>query len=142
MLNWIRFNSAQAGWWFGLSLALFLGSLIAMPLIIARMRPDYFVSRKPTEESWTGRHPAMRIGFLVAKNVIGIILVLMGIAMLVLPGQGIITIIVGISLLNFPGKRTLELRIFNQRRVLRAVNWIRAKTSRPPLIMPPAGHSR
>jgi len=123
-------------------LAFFLASLIAMPLIIARMRPDYFVARKPTEESWTGRHPAIRIGLLTIKNLIGIILLLAGIAMLVLPGQGIITIIVGISLLNFPGKRKLELRIFRQRRVLRAVNWIRAKANRGPLIMPPAGPGR
>jgi len=136
MLNWIRFNPAQAGWWFGLSVALFIGSLVAMPVIIARMRPDYFVRRKPTAESWTGRHPVIRIGFLVIKNVLGVILLLAGIAMLVLPGQGIITMIVGISLLNFPGKRKLELRFFKQRRVLRAVNWIRAKANRPPLIMP------
>jgi hypothetical protein len=136
MLTWIRFNPAQAGWWFGLSVALFLGSLIAMPIIIARMRPDYFVRRKPTAEAWTGRHPAIRIGFLVIKNLLGLILLLAGFAMLVLPGQGIITMIVGISLLNFPGKRKLELRIFSQRRVLRAVNWIRAKAKQPPLIMP------
>jgi hypothetical protein len=142
MLNWIRFNPAQAGWWFGLSLALFVGSLVAMPVIIARMRPDYFVSAKPTKESWTGRHPAIRICFLVLKNLIGVILVLAGIAMLVLPGQGIITIIVGISLLNFPGKRKLELRVFRQRRVMRAVSWIRAKANREPLIIPPAGHGR
>jgi len=142
MLNWIRLNSVQAGWWFGLSLALFLGSLIAMPIIIARMRPDYFVARKPTEESWGGRHPAYRIGFLVTKNLMGVILVLAGIAMLVLPGQGIITIIVGISLLNFPGKHELELRIFRQRRVLRAVNWIRDRAKRAPLIIPPAGPGR
>jgi hypothetical protein len=100
------------------------------------MRPDYFVRRKPTAEAWTGRHPVIRIGFLVIKNLLGVILLLAGIAMLVLPGQGIITIIVGISLLNFPGKRKLELRIFRQRRVLRAVNWIREKANRPPLIMP------
>ena len=71
MLNWIRINPAQAGWWFGLSVALFIGSLVAMPLIIARMRPDYFITKKPTAESWTGRHPAIRIGFLVIKNVLG-----------------------------------------------------------------------
>jgi hypothetical protein len=137
MLSWIGNFAAQAGWWFGLSIALFIGSLIAMPLIIARMRPDYFIARKPTADSWTGRHPVIRIGFLIIKNLLGLILLLAGIAMLVLPGQGIITMIVGISLLNFPGKRKLELRIFRQRRVLRAVSWIREKAGRPPLIMPP-----
>lgn len=136
MLEWIRLKPTLAGWSFGLSLFLFVGSLIAMPLIIARMRSDYFVRRKPTEASWTGRHPAMRIGFLIFKNLLGVILFLAGIAMLVLPGQGIITMVVGISLLNFPGKRRLELRIFRQRRIRRAVNWIREKANRPPLIIP------
>jgi hypothetical protein len=84
----------------------------------------------------------IRTGFLALKNLIGLILVLAGIAMFVLPGQGIITVIVGISLLNFPGKRKLELRIFRQRRVLRAVSWIRKRANRPPLIMPPDDASR
>lgn len=136
MLNRVPTPTVQAGWWFGLSVALFIGSLIAMPLIIARMRPDYFISKKPTEESWTGRHPVIRIGFLAIKNLLGVILLLAGVAMLVLPGQGIITMLVGLSLLNFPGKRRLELRILSQRRVLRAVNWIRQKAKRPPLIIP------
>ena len=61
---------------------------------------------------------------------------LAGIAMLALPGQGILTILVGITLLNFPGKRRLELRIVRQRRVLRAINWMRAKAKRPPLVLP------
>jgi hypothetical protein len=139
VLEWIRLKPTVAGWTFGLSLVLFVGSLIVMPVIIARMRSDYFIRRKPTEASWTGRHPAMRIGLLIIKNLLGVILFLAGIAMLVLPGQGIITIVVGISLLNFPGKRRLELRIFRQRRILRAVNWIRAKANRPPLLIPERG---
>ena len=94
------------------------------------------------EAGWWFGHPTIRLGVLVLKNLLGVILVLVGIAMLVLPGQGIITIIVGISLLNFPGKRKLELRIFRQRRVMRAVSWIRAKANRQPLIIPPAGHGK
>jgi hypothetical protein len=136
MLEWIRLKPVVAGWTFGLSVVLFIGSLIAMPIMIARMRSDFFVRRKPTRASWTGRHPAIRIGFLIFKNILGVILFLAGIAMLVLPGQGIITIVVGISLLNFPGKRKLLLRIVRQRRVLRAINWIRSKAGRPELIIP------
>ena len=53
-------------------------------------------------ETWRQRHPVLRwIGFLI-KNVLGVILVLMGLAMLVLPGQGVLTLLIGISLLDFP----------------------------------------
>ena len=136
MLDWIRIEPWLAGWIFLASLLMFLGSLVAIPVLVTRMRSDYFMSRRPPEESWMGQHSAARIAFYVAKNLLGLILLLAGIAMLVLPGQGILTILVGITLLNFPGKRRLELRIVRQRRVLRAINWMRARAKRPSLILP------
>ena len=136
MLDWIRIEPWLAGWIFGGSVLMFLGSLIVIPILVIRIRSDYFVSRKPPAESRMGQHPAARIGFYIAKNLLGLILLLAGIAMLALPGQGFLTILVGITLLDFPGKRRLELRIVRQRRVLRAINWMRARAKRPPLILP------
>ena len=118
------------------SLVMFFGSLVGMPLLIARMRHDYFVSRTPSPESWTGRHTALRFAILAVKNLLGLVLLLAGLAMLVLPGQGVITILVGISLLDFPGKRRLELKIVRLRHVQRAIDWIRTKAKQPPLIVP------
>lgn len=137
MSEWIRANPAILAALFGLSLVLFLGSLIVMPLIVARMSSDYFVRRRPSEESWRGRHVVLRYVFLAVKNFLGAVLLLAGISMLVLPGQGVITIFVGMSLLDFPGKRRLELRIVRQRHVLQAINWIRTRADRPPLEIPP-----
>ena len=136
MLDWIRAHPAILGWSFGLSVLLFLGSLIVMPVLIARMSSTYFVSRELPEESWRRQHSVTRFTVLTLKNVVGAILLLAGVAMLVLPGQGIVTILVGISLLNFPGKRRLELRIVRLPTVLRAIHWIRAKAGRPPLVLP------
>ena len=136
MLDWIRIEPWLAGWVFLASILMFLGSLIVIPVLVTRMRSDYFISREPPAESRMGQHPAARVAFLAAKNLLGLILLLAGIAMLALPGQGILTILVGITLLNFPGKRRLELRIVRQRRVLRAINWMRARAKRPPLILP------
>ena len=136
MLDWIRIEPWLAGWIFAGSVLMFLGSLIVIPVLITRMRSDYFLSRTPPAESWMGQHPAAHVGFYALKNLFGFVLVLAGIAMLVLPGQGVLTILVGITLLNFPGKRRLELRIVRQRRVLRAINWMRARAKRPPLILP------
>jgi hypothetical protein len=106
-----------------------------MPWLIARMRADYFVA-EPSPESWRRRHAVTRITLRAVKNVLGLILLLAGIAMLFLPGQGIITILVGISLLDFPGKRRLELAIVRSRGVRRAIAWIRMRAGRPPLILP------
>jgi hypothetical protein len=128
--------SPWAGSAFALSIAMFFGSLIAVPILVARMRPDYFLTRQPTEESWSGRHQVTRITVLLLKNLIGVVLVLAGIAMLVLPGQGFLTILIGMTLLNFPGKRKLELRIFRLRPVSKAINWVRTKAKQPPLILP------
>lgn len=136
MLDWIRAHPAILGWSFGLSVLLFLGSLIVMPVLIARMSSTYFVSRELPEESWRRQHSVTRFTVLILKNVVGAILLLAGVAMLVLPGQGIVTILVGISLLNFPGKRRLELRIVRLPTVLRAIQWIRARAGRPPLVLP------
>ena len=71
-----------------------------------------------------------------AKNVLGVVLLLAGILMMVLPGQGIITILVALSLLDFPGRRQLETRLVRQPKVRQAINWIRARAGRPP-IQPP-----
>jgi hypothetical protein len=137
MLEWFRTNQTAAGWIFVVSAVLFLGTLVLMPVLIARMRPDHYVSRKPRPESWRGRHPVVRLAVRIVKNAIGVVLLLAGILMLVLPGQGVITILAAVSLLEFPGKRRLELRIVRQRPVLRAIQWIRSKAGSPPLILPP-----
>jgi hypothetical protein len=81
---------------------------------------------------------ALRLIVLVVKNVLGLVFVLAGVAMLVLPGQGILTILIGLSLMNFPGKRTLERRFVQQPMVLQAINWMRRKAGQPPLTVPPA----
>jgi Putative transmembrane protein (PGPGW) len=135
-VNWLQANQVILWWVFSVSAAMFLGGLVGMPILLVRMRSDYFVEPRPGEESWGGRHPVARWTIFVVKNFIGLGLLLAGLAMLVLPGQGVITILVAISLLNFPGKRRLELRIVRQPPVLHAINWIRARAGRPLLILP------
>jgi len=123
-------------WAFGVSLVLFVGSFVLIPILVARMRQDYFVAADADEHTWLGRHRVTRAAARVAKNALGGGLLVAGIAMMVLPGQGIITVIVALSLLEFPGKRALELRLIRQSGVSSVINWIRARSGRPPLIIP------
>jgi hypothetical protein len=111
---------------------LVLGALLA-PAIIARIPADYFV-REAREET-RSRH-ALRIATRVAKNLLGVLLLLAGILMLVLPGQGILTIFAALMLLEFPGKRRLELAIIRQPIVLKAVQWLRQRAGSDPLDLP------
>lgn len=141
MADWWNTNQTLLWWVLSTSAVMFVGGLILMPILLVRMGSDHFLRRRPPGESWRGRHPVFRLLFLAAKNTVGLILLLAGLAMLVLPGQGLITILVGISLLNFPGKRRLELRIVRQPAVLRAINWIRAKAGRPALELPESTRS-
>jgi hypothetical protein len=136
LVRWAEAHPTILGGALALSIVLFIGSLVAIPVLVARMRADYFVNRGAGEESWFGRHRLARALTLTVKNGVGLVLLGAGIAMLILPGQGIITILVAITLLDFPGKRRLELRIVRQRHVRRAIRWIRNKARRPPLILP------
>jgi hypothetical protein len=136
--DWIAANETLIHWLLGLSALTFVGGLVLMPILVARMRADYFVTREPSAETFAGRHPLLRWTILILKNVVGGVLVLAGIAMSLplFPGQGLITILIGFSLLNFRGKRRLELAIVRQPPVLRAIQWMRARANRPPLEMP------
>ena len=69
------------------------------------------------------------------KNATGGLFLIAGIAMLVLPGQGLLTILIGLMLIDFPGKRRFELALIRRRHVLNAVNWMRQKSGRDPLLV-------
>jgi len=121
----------------GISLALFLGSLLALPLLVVAIPEDYFLgSAKDYFNRHYRRHPLMRVFLLVLKNLVGIVLLCMGLVMLFTPGQGLLTLFMGLLLVNFPGKRTLELRLIRHAGIARAVAWIRRKAGVKTLLLP------
>lgn len=136
VVGWAQSNASLLIGLGGFSVFLFIGSLIVMPVLVAKMRTDYFMTPDPNEGTWLGRHPAARATAYVVKNLVGVVLLITGLAMLVLPGQGIITLLVALSLLDFPGKRRIEIRLVKQPHVGAAINWIRKRAGRPPLQIP------
>ena len=125
-------------WWLGIgSVVLFVATLFAVPWMVTKIPPDYFVRKKRPQSELKQRHPALRVVIAVAKNLLGVIILLAGIAMIVLPGQGLITIVVGLMLIDFPGKFRFERWIVRKRSVQKAVNWLRKKAKAPPLEVPP-----
>ena len=123
----------SAGAWVGIASAVtFLVSLVALPIVIGRMPQDHFVRRRRP----AARRRSVHVVAFVLRNALGVLLVLAGVAMLLLPGQGVLAILVGASLVDFPGKRELERRLVRLPRVLRAMNWIRKRMRKPPLLPP------
>jgi len=136
ILEWVHIHEI-AFWWIGaLSMATFVGTLIIIPILVIRISADYFKYEKQKPDHFYRRYSFIRILVLALKNLLGLIFIIAGLAMLLLPGQGFITILIGIMMLNFPGKFALQLRIVQQQTVLRAINWIRMKTDRPALEVP------
>ena len=119
---------------FLLSIVSFVGSVIAIPWILIRLPQDYFCESHP--RTWLkDHHPVLRLVALVLKNFVGWLLLLGGIAMLVLPGQGLLTILIGVSLMDSPGKRAIERKLISRPLILQAINRIRQRFDRPPLII-------
>lgn len=106
-----------------------VATLIIIPGTIRFLPMDYFCPRKKSVTAITGPISFLLLFF---KNVFGLILVLAGIAMLVLPGQGLLTILIGVGLLDFPGKRRLEMRLVRHKNIRMGLDWIRQKVGQPP----------
>lgn len=113
-----------------------LGGLAVVGLIVVRLPEDYFVlSRK--REFLTGRHPILRVCGIILKNILGVVVVAVGVVLTMpgVPGPGVLSVLIGIMLLDFPGKRRLERWMVCRPKVLHTINRLRAKYGKPPLQM-------
>ena len=128
-MPWLSADNPWLWWLAGLSIVGFVGSIIGAGAALVLIPADYFVRN---DESGPSRSPLQWVWF-IAKNILGVVLLIAGILMLFLPGQGVLTILVGVMLINFPGKRKLETRLIRRPRVLETINRLRAKFCKPPL---------
>lgn len=120
----------------GLSALMLVASILGLPYLVSLIPTDYYQSTEPYRSRHEFKHPVLRLSIIVSKNILGWFMVVMGIIMLVLPGQGLITLAFGLMLIDFPGKRIVECWLIGNPRILRAINWLRAKRGREPLLPP------
>ena len=133
-------QNADLAWIFvGISLITFIGSLILIPWLIVRLPEDYFSGSRRHKSRLKMQHPVVYWSARVAKNALSLILIVAGIAMLVLPGQGLLSILIGISISDFPGKYHLERYLVSRPGVLKSINWIRKRAGKPSLSMDSQG---
>lgn len=134
MWDWLEQHGDLLWWLGGISLGSLVLTALLLPVVVVRLPADYFVRKK-----LTGHGPRNGLDWVwhIGKNTLGVVFVLAGIAMLVLPGQGLLTILIGILLLDFPGKRKLERAIICRPAILKVVNRMRQKRGRPPVVTDP-----
>ncbi|CAN5688671.1 hypothetical protein BH24ACI3_BH24ACI3_08970 [soil metagenome] len=123
-----------------IGLGIFLVSIafsFAMIAIVMIKIPANYFSPHYVESFLPDSPWLVRWGAVIAKNILGVFLICLGIVLSLpgVPGQGILTILLGIIMLDIPGKRPLEARIIQRPSVLAAINRLRVKFNRPPLIM-------
>ena len=111
--------------------------LVAVSLIIViGLPPDYFHATRVRSAQSANRGLFFGVG-IVLKNVLGAVLIIIGVTLAVpgVPGPGLLTVVAGILLMDFPGKRILLCKILGRPSLLRAINHLRIRFSRPPLVI-------
>jgi len=135
IISWSSMNSDLLFLLGSLSIFILIISVFMMVLIISFLPEDYFKSenRNLISSVQNSRYPLLKLLVLITKNFFGVLLLLSGILMLVLPGQGILTIITGLVFMDYPGKYKFERRLLRQKGVINSINWIRSRLSKPSL---------
>ena len=113
------------------SLAAFVGLIVALP-------PTYFSDHR---DLWIDHHPVVRWAGILAKNLLGLAIIGLGILLSVpgIPGQGLLTIVIGAMLLDFPGKHRWIVAVIGRPAVLARINDVRRMFRRGPLVVPVCG---
>jgi len=109
-------------------------SYAAIIFVMIKLPADYFSSTYAKNHSNDSRF-LVRWGGVILKNLIGFVLVIVGIIMVVTPGPGGLTILLGLIMMDIPGKRPLEVKLIQKPAVLAAINKLRVRYDKPPLIM-------
>ncbi|GIT99957.1 hypothetical protein TSL6_04640 [Sulfurovum sp. TSL6] len=113
----------------------FIASILLIPWIVTQIPSDYFTHPKRQRYLCCQKPKIIRLLFIFLKNILGVILVLGGIALLLLPGQGILTILIGLIIMDFPYKYKVEIWIIKHPFILKAINKLRSKVKQRPLVV-------
>jgi len=141
MIDWLSNQWTSLAWQsIGLGVALFLISFsisfAAIGIVMVKIPANYFSSHYE-RDFLPGSPWLVRWGAVILKNILGVFLIALGIVLSLpgIPGQGVLTILLGLIMIDIPGKRPIEARIIQRPTVLAAINKLRAKYDKPPLVL-------
>jgi hypothetical protein len=126
IFNYTESIQPLLGWLAGISLCTFILSLLLIPWLVGRLSQDCFL-KLSNRTTFTSLTSTASILLIIVRNLFGLLLLLAGIAMLFLPGQGLLTILLGILLISFPGKQKLIANLAGRPGIQRSMDWIRRK---------------
>lgn len=115
-------------------LGTFLLNLAIVSVILVKLPADHF-SKDHHTKFWSGSHPALHAAGIIGKNLLGVLLVVLGIILSIpgVPGQGLLTVLLGIMLLDFPGRSRLEQKLLSRPAIVNTINRLRHRFGKPPL---------
>jgi len=118
----------------GIFVVTFVVSLAIVSFILVKLPPDYFKKAHRTK-LWSGPRPALHAAEVIGKNILGVLLIAVGIVMSIpgVPGQGLLTVLLGIMLIDFPGKHRVEQKLLKRPAVVQAITHLRRRFGKPPL---------
>ena len=128
MYAWLENNSYIFFYLGILSILIFVFSIFGLRLFIIAIPSDYFINKKRVS-ALKNRSILLWIIYIVFKNIIGYVFIIMGLVALVLPGQGILMILIGLMMSDYPKKFDLEKKIITIKTVRKGINWIRIKSN-------------
>jgi hypothetical protein len=112
----------------------FVFGIAAFVVLVVALPARYFLDG---HGPWAGNHPLIRLLGLIGKNLLGLLLIALGVVLSIpgVPGQGLLTILIGLMLLDIPGKHRIVKRFVRRPGVLRTLNGLRAWFGRQPLVV-------
>lgn len=141
MIDWISRHWASLTWQTmlmgaGLFLLSFTVSTALVSYALVKLPANYFHSSH-AREFFESDNRAIRWGGVILKNLIGLVLIVVGVILSLpgIPGPGVVTILLGLVMLDIPGKRPLETRLVRRPKVLHSINSLRARFDKPPLLL-------
>ena len=131
---WESLTWYKIAWGLLFSVITIIASYGLIVIGMIKIPADYFSSTYVREIN-KDTHFSLRWAAFIIKNIIGFLLIIAGVIMIFTPGPGVPTILLGLVMMDIPGKRPLEAKLIQRPMVLSAVNDLRAKYNKPPLIM-------
>ena len=113
------------------SIALFFLTIWLTLYVIIQLPEDYFSHKKMDTKKLISPYALF---VKLVRNLVASILILAGLIMLVLPGQGLLTILIGVIVLDFRKKHLLEEKIMSRPKVRSALNEIRKRYDKKPFL--------
>lgn len=112
----------------------FVVNLAIVSFILVKLPTDHFKKNQNTK-LWSGKRPLWNVAKVIGKNILGVLLVALGIVLSLpgVPGQGLLTVLLGIMLVDFPGRRTVEQKLLNRPAIAGAITRLRQRFGKPPL---------